>query len=321
MRLKKIKTLTILSIVWALAVSIVTSSDSATDKIQLRLRLQKGESYNLRMTVNQKISQNIQGQQQDMTQTIGTGYLFNVADVNENEMASVKVTYRSILFRQDGPMGTIEYDSSNPPAAVPPMAMGFAALVGQSFSMIISPEGHVKSIQGVDAMLTRMMKQFDLPDDSMRDSVEKNLREQFGDEALKESMENLMAIYPDKPVGTGDSWTKKVIISKGFPFILDNTWTLKTRKDGVSIIEVSSKISANPKAAPIVMGTMKLSYDISGKQKGTMELQEATGWIRRAESTQEFSGRVKMEDASQMPEGMSWPISVKSVITLVPLEK
>ncbi|MCK4330156.1 hypothetical protein KAX02_09965 [candidate division WOR-3 bacterium] len=301
-----------------LTVCFVTSCIKDKEKIQLRLCLQAGESYNLRMVVEQKISQTIQEQTQDILQTIGTGYTFDVEDVDFNGSITVKVTYHSILFKQDGPMGKFEYDSSNPPVAIPPMAMGFNALVGQSFTMIISPEGNVKDIYGVDEMLSNMIEQLDLPDFPMMDDLMKNLKGQFGDEALKENMEKMMAVFPDSPVGIGDRWTKRLVLSRGFPVILDNTWTLKARKDGLAIIEVRSVVEPNEEAPPIDMGIMKINYKLSGEQKGTMEIQEVTGWPVQGELTQKFSGQVEMEGATQLGASMSWPISIESVIRFEP---
>ncbi len=301
-----------------LTVCFVTSCIKDKEKIQLRLCLQAGESYNSRMVAEQKISQTIQGQSQDILQTIGTGYTFDVEDVDFDGSITVKVTYHSILFKQDGPMGKFEYDSSNPPVAIPPMAMGFNALVGQSFTMIISPEGNVKDIYGVDEMLSNMIEQLDLPDFPMMDDLMKNLKGQFGDEALKENMEKMMAVFPDSPVGIGDRWTKRLVLSRGFPMILDNTWTLKARKDGLTIIEVRSVVKPNEEAPPIDMGIMKLNYELSGEQKGTMEIQEVTGWLVQGELTQKFSGQVEMEGATQLGASMSWPISIESVIRFEP---
>lgn len=301
-----------------LTICFVTSCIKDKEKIQLRLCLQAGESYNLRMVAEQKISQTIQEQTQDILQTIGTGYTFDVEDVDFDGSITVKVTYHSILFKQDGPMGKFEYDSSDPPAEIPPMAMGFNALVGQSFTMIISPEGNVKDIYGVDEMLSNMIEQLDLPDFPMMDDLMKNLKGQFGDEALKENMEKMMAVFPDSPVGIGDRWTKRLVLSRGFPMILDNTWTLKARKDGLAIIEVRSVVEPNEEAPPIDMGIMKINYKLSGEQKGTMEIQEITGWPVQGELTQKFSGQVEMEGATQLGASMSWPVSIESVIRFEP---
>lgn len=304
-----------------LAVSIVSSGSSAAEKIRLQLRLEEGRAYSIQMIVNQEISQTIQGQQQEMTQTIGLGYIFKVEEMEAEGDALVKVTYHSALFKHDGPVGTFEYDSSNPPAEVPLLARGFAALVGQSFSMKISPDGHIKDVQGMNAMLSHILEKLDLPEGTMKTSLEKSLREQFGAQGLKESMETMMAIYPNQPVGIGDSWTERTVISRGLPMILDNTWTLKERKNGLAIIEVSSIVKPNPEAAPMEWGPARLTYDISGKQKGTIELEEATGWTTSGKLTQQFSGQIKAEGGGQIPEGMSWPISIESVISFKSFEK
>ena len=66
------------------------------------------------------------------------------------------------------------------------------------------------------------------------------------------------------------------------------------------------------------MGIMKLNYKLSGEQKGTMEIQEVTGWPVQGELTQKFSGQVDMEGATQLGASMSWPVSIESVIRFEP---
>lgn len=310
--------------VWAaiLAVGVGGSSaQSAGEKIKLRLRLKKGESYKLRMTTDQKISQTIQGKQVDMSQTMGIGFTYHVREVDADGTAAVKLTYDSVLFKQDGPLGKIEYDSSNPPETVHPMAKGFAALTGQSFSMRLSPQGQIKSVEGVDAMFTRVMQNIDVPDARVKATLEKKLKQQFGDDALKEMMENTMAIYPDKPVAIGDSWSKKVVVTKGFAITLENTWTLKDRKDGVAVVDVQSKITPSQNAKPIEMGMMKVRQDISGSQEGQMEISEATGWPVRAGMTQKLSGKMHVEQGPGPLKDQSWPITIESDIRITSPEK
>jgi hypothetical protein len=298
-----------------LTVSLIALNSSA-DKVQLQLRLQAGKSYKMQVTADQKIAQQIMGQAQNLEQTIGMGYTFKVKAVAADGAMSVDTEYHSVKFRQTGPMGVIEYDSDNPPATIPPMAIGFSALVGQSFSMVITTDGAVKDIQGVDAMLARMMEKINLPDAQMKAAIEGSLSEQFGDQALKEMMGNMMAIYPGKPVDIGESWTKQFVITKGFPMVLDNTWKLKARKGGVSMIDVVTVVKSNPKAPPTDMTFMKLSYNLTGTQKGTMEVQESTGWVIRSKLNQDLTGQVEVTESTQVPAGTSWPISVNSIITI-----
>ena len=299
-----------------LAIGLVTACGKKLgEKIQLQLNLQKGKSYSLRWTMDQEISQEPTGQKQDMTQVISMVYTFKVKEVDADGIVLVNLIHDSVLFKQDGPMGKIEYDSSNPPDVVPPMASGFADIVGQNVSMRIARDVHVKEVQGGDEMVGHIIEQSDIPDEAMKASMKESMTKQFGDQSMKEMMKTMTALYPGKPVGIGESWSKEIAISRGFPMIVDYTFTLKSRKSGVAIIEERSGIKTDPEAA-MEVGPMKLRYDMSGDQKGTLEIDEATGWHIRSKWTQELSGKVKVEGLLQTSEGMSWPISVKSIMSL-----
>lgn len=292
---------------------IISSCNINLNKVHLRLRLKEGKTYYIKTVVNQKISQKTGRQQENITQKIGTGYAFKVKDIEDNGVTSVKVTFNSISLKEERSTGTIEYDSSNPPAVIPPVAATYASLIGQSFSMQISPEGKINSIQGMEPIIKIIMKKLDLPK-----SQEQYLRDKFGDKVLKENMENILAIYPNKPVGIGHSWTKKAIISKRLPMVLDNNYRLKERKNGITVLEVRSRIK--PSSVPIKMGSVKLSYDISGTQKGSVKLQESTGWIIHGKLSQQLSGQAKVEDP-KLSRPLFFPISVEGTIDIKSFKK
>ena len=71
---------------------------------------------------------------------------------------------------------------------------------------------------------------------------------------------------------------------------LDNTFTLKELTGDTATLDMKSKLSTNPDAAPIEIGTRKLRYTLAGEQTGTMKLTRATGWVRSAELTQKITG-------------------------------
>lgn len=288
-------------------------------KIQYKLQLEKGKTYILRVVINQKISQTVQGQQKDTNQKIKMTYIYDVIDVDSAGNILIKVTFQAIRFSEAGPRGEIEYDSSNPPTSLSPEFRGLAALVGKSFTLKLAPDGQIKEIKGVDKMIDSMIEQLGVPEDR-RDLTEKSLKEQFGNEALKEMITKVTVKYPNKPVEKGSEWASEVTVSKGFPMILENTWKLKERQNGISVIEVSSKIESNTEAEPIEIDSMKIIYKLSGQQKGTVEIQESNGLTKHGQLTQEFSGEVRVEGAPQMAKPQSWPIKVKGQISFEMLE-
>lgn len=291
-------------------------AQTPTDKIDLHLRLQTGKSYSLHSVVDQQISQAIEGQKLDVAQTIGINYVFDVLHVDADGTATTKLTYKAVEFRSQGAEGVISYDSADAPAEVPLQAKGFAAIVGESLTVQISAQGQVLDMQGADALLGRALARLELPDGPIRTGVEDALRRQFNAGAIKTALENMLALFPGKPVGIGDSWSKQVTLSKGFPMLINTTWTLKSRKNGIALIEAHSTIDPNPAGEPLQLGQTKLIYAVSGTQQGTLEIEADSGWLSHAQLTQKAGGQIHLQGNPANPPEDSWPVTIKSMIRI-----
>jgi len=295
-----------------LAVAFGVVHADAAEKTQYKLKFEKGQKYYLRMTTDQKVTQTLMGQQQTVDQTFGIGADFDINDVDTAGNAWARYTYRWVKFAQKTPMGEMVYDSSNKDAPVPPMAQGFAALLGEEFSLKMTPKGQVAELKDLEKMRSNIQKKF--ADGPTRELMIRSMDRYTSEDAVKESTESVMAIYPDKPVGIGDSWSRTIVLSRSAAMILENTWTLKGRKDGVASIEIVSVIKPNPKAEPMDMGTMKMSYRLSGKQQGLIEIDESTGRMIRSKMNQELSGDVAIKNAAtpNAPD-MIMPMKIKAI--------
>ena len=266
------------------------------EPIQLKLKPAKGDVQRMKVTSDQKITQTIDGKPVEMTQTLSLGYTLTTGDVTADGVATVKVSYDSVTFKHQSAMGLVEYDSAAPPPAqLHPMVKGFAALAGQSFTMKITPTGRVTQATGLDGMVDAILKKLDIPEGPSKAAAEKSIRAQFGEDAIRESMETLLAIYPDKPVSIGDSWIRKVTVTRGLPITSENVFTLKTVGDGIATLDVKGKLGSNPDAPPLDMGQLKVSYNLSGEQTGTMKLNSETGWVKAADFVQKLGGEVKQD--------------------------
>jgi len=298
----------------------VVPRHQANEKIQLQMRFRKGEEHYVQMLMEQKISQTISGQQQNIEQTVGLGYDFDVKNVEANGSALVSYTYRWAKIQVKGAMGvSFDYDSSKKGLPIPQAAQGFAALLGESFSVKITPKGQVEAVEDLETMRNNVIKK--LPEGPMREGMMVGLKQFLSEEGIKELTESSMAIYPDKPVGIGDSWSKTVVLSQGNAMTVENTWMLKERKNGISFIEVKSDIKPNPAAKPLGMGSTKVSYELSGKQQGQIEIEESTGQLLRSKLNQEVSGQITMEVAGQVSQQPPIPMNIKGVVTVEMTER
>jgi hypothetical protein len=319
-----------LAIAVVLSQGIAAAAEQASEKVKLALQLRKGASYQIKLTMDQKITQKMdektvraisqkpdaKASETKISQTISLGCTFEVVDVGTDGIFRCKVTYDTVLFQQDGPMGKIEYDSANPPDTVPFMAKGAAALAGQVLTVGFTPAGDVSEVKGADELIDRMIKQMELPDEA-RKAAEASLKSEFGAAAMKELMAGMVGTYPAKEVAIGDSWQKKTTISRAFPTVREDTWTRTGRKKGVATLNVASKIMPGPEGGKTMqVGGMKMNFSLSGTQEGKTEIQESTGWVIGATLKQHLSGRAALDGVPGAKEPVSWPISVEGEIRL-----
>ena len=314
----------IAAVLAALAFCGVATAQERTPeaKLEMRLRLKAGETYRLKTTIEQRINQaaasapaNAQAKPQATEQVIAVGYGMTVQAVDASGNMKVATRYDSVLLRQKGPAGAVEYDSAKEPKQVPQAARPFAALVGLGFTTNVTPTGQVTAVEGLDEMFAAMVRKLELPEGPARAAVEKALSEQFGADAMKQTLQNLFGPYPDGPVAVGESWRRRVTVSKGFPVVIESEYTLAGRDDGVARVAVKATLSPNEAAGPVDLGTGKMTYELRGEQSGTAEVDEATGWTRSLATTQTLAGTLRFQGGGGVPETTS-PVTIQEKVTV-----
>lgn len=303
--------------------SIIVYRVYAEEKVDLRLRLEKGQTYKMQTVQDIKLIKTNEGKQQTEILKIEEGQIYNIEEVDNDGNTWVKVTYHDICIKdgkiQEGEpiVWDLDYESSNSPAVIPREVIGLNTLVGQSYSIMVSPQGHIKDMKGIESLQSAVIGGIPaISEEEMSFGSNEMLKEQINKEALNESMGNTFAIYPDKPVSIGDSWQKRITISHcsilnllSVPQIIDNIYTLKERKNGIATIDVFSMIQPNLKV--IEVGTVRYQFKLSGDSTGTIELNESTGWVIRSKQTLRLNGQV-------VQGTMVIPISMTNTITQEP---
>jgi hypothetical protein len=276
------------------APAIATTAPEKIDQVELRLRLKQGEAYGLRSISEQKIIQTVNGQKVNVMQIIGFDMRYDVLKVDEAGNMTVKFTYTGATFLINGPMGNIEYDSTLPNDKVPDPVKGIASMIGQSLQLTMSPTGRVLDVQGVEAMMDKMSKAIDIPDANLREAIQSQMKAQFNAESIKKMTESSAAVYPGKPVAIGESWNRDAAVAGmgGPSMAMQSTYTLKERRDGIAFIEMVAKMGSGDNPPTVKMGMLDVKNELTGEMKSSLEVDEATGWIRNSDGRAEASGKV-----------------------------
>ncbi len=280
--------------------------------VSLQLKLAKGKTYYEKTTVNQRMTQTVMNMQQVIDQNMGTGSKLDVLDVDGQGNMRMRHTFNWAMTQRTGPMGNLDYDSAKQPTP-PAGAEAFAALLGQSYIVKVTPKGEVLDVNGVEEMRAAILKK--LPANAAADPSMNALTPYLDRKGIKEMTESMWGIYPDKPVDVGQSWSKKRVAAPAFEMTIENKWTLQRQEAGVATIATTSSLRSNPEK-PMEAGGMKMRFELAGTQDGTMQMEEATGLIRLAQARQQLKGEIKMGDSGPGAPMMAIPVVFDTTVKL-----
>lgn len=292
-------------------------SKAKQQAIELKLQLKPSNIYRMWMSTDQDITQDIAGQKITVKQVMGMGYRYEVQSVDNAGTATVKMTYDSIVVRNKTPMGEMEFNSANPEASkATPGTEAYRAMLGAEFILKLTKAGKVESITGVEEMMGKIVNGMGAMEPAQKAALEQSLKKMMSNEAMAETIERAMNIYPTTPVKIGDSWKQQMEVAIGMPMLVSTTYTLKSITNGVANLDIQSTISNNANAKPMEMMGMEMAYNLSGTQKGTMKVNIIDGWVDTTSLKQNLFGSMSIS-GENVPEMMkNVPIAVQSAITI-----
>lgn len=308
--IRKISKITVVIILLSLFAPL-----QAQDPITPKLNLVPGTGFVCSMEMNKRVQQTIAGEDQRMEQNLLLVWDYDILSRNDAGNYEISAKYSRIKSSQRFGLQTVEFDSDNMPDYIDPSLIGYKILVGSELRMEVTPAGKVKRLDGFQAIIDKVIDELNIPESPQRDEIINGLRKQFGDEAMRQSFEQMTAFYPDRPVDTGDSWHTDAAMNVGFPVIFETDYTLLSRKDGIADIDVVSRVRSDPNSEGIDMGMFSLTYNISGDQKGLIKMDEASGLPVKSDFLHTFSGTVEVSGATDLEE-KSWPTSTEGQVTI-----
>lgn len=272
---------------------------SAQEKFDLRMHWTKGDTHEMSVTLDQTIAQTLGPAHQESSQSMGVTYTFKVEEVDAQGNATISVRYDAVRFHAKTPSGVVDYDPTKPAnGPLPVMVTALASLVGQSYSVTVSPHGAVTQVAGVQKMLDNVLSHLTIPDGVLRFAAEKTIRQQLSEANLKQSLRDVFTPFPDHSVTIGETWSRSTPVTMGFPMNVETTYTLQSRDNGIATISISGRVATAPNAR-MDLGTVKMDYDLKGEQTGSLEVIESSGWTRLATLSQHLAGTTTVRGANE----------------------
>ncbi|MCO6438289.1 MAG: hypothetical protein J5J06_14435 [Phycisphaerae bacterium] len=235
-----------------------------------------------------------------MTQVVG---MWEEVKKGEGDAVSVVMTFDRFSQKVNTPfMGTLAYDTDAPDAAdaSPMLKPVFDALMGQSFTLKVGPKDAIEGISGVDEL------QSDVSEKAGNSMVWAQIKQQFNADSLRQKWgESAMAMYPNRKIDVGETWTSKTREPYQFgTMITDYTFKLEkvTEREGnkVAVVTFTGKHSLEAPAEP---PPGQVTPELSGESTGKAFYDIDAGLFVENESTANMEfliGRPGMEEKSKM---------------------
>jgi hypothetical protein len=296
---------------------------------ELRFRFQPGDKYYLWSVAEEKTTRVADGNQQHAERIVRLGWDFDVEEVDENDFAWVKYTYRRTAVKFKGPELEFEFDSNGSKPRMHLQALPLFLVTNEAFYVRISPQGRVDKINGLQAVIGSAKSR--IPNLAYDDRmwVLGAIDEQFSETAIRRTLEDQMAVFP---TATDDlthpelvegadqnscvaSWSRNEQFedTPGVVTVVERIFRLRKPRThfgssadrsgkstvpadqngcGVAIVDVNVVVNSAPQVT-FVRG-VEIKSIVSGRGAGQVEIEEATGRIIRHTVTRDMVERTEV---------------------------
>ncbi|WP_430815258.1 DUF6263 family protein [Carboxylicivirga sp. RSCT41] len=285
---------------------------NVTAQKALRYNLKVGQTYHLKQSTIQSIEQNVAGMSQNVKTTMGGDITVTVKEKNGNVYTS-EVVFKSMLFKLEGPMMNMAYDSNDADAdKTNPLNKTFDLMVGHLFQVKFDDRGNIQEVKGFETISEKVVEAFsDNPQQA--EMMKKQLANQFSNESMKGNLSNMFIIYPEEKVKVGSKWSNnKSIIS---PFEINNQYDFNVDEMNKEEVNLSGKgVMATKEGQTVQQMGMTQHINLDGDFDFKAKVNAKSGWPIEIKINQNLDGNVAVE-SPQLPAPMEIPMKITGELT------
>ena len=261
------------------------SACSTAKKASSAMKVTKDDVLNYRVTQHSNMAISLMGQDMSTVGKQETDYAIKVKEVAPSGDFKTEVTIDRVAFEQKVPMmGDIKYDSADKEGSKNSPMKSLGETVGKRFQVSYGKDGKIVKTEGVEEILGDIMS-------GIKEPGAAQMLSSFGTEGITGTLRNLSGMMQGNPK-VGATWTDKIEAAGIVNMIMDQTFTLKERKNGQSIIEVTGTATSIPNEGGLEFQGMEISYDMAGPITGTIVVDDKTGWAISSDVTPNLKGKM-----------------------------
>ena len=296
-----------------IAIAMIASC-STKEQTKLELNLTKGATYAQQMNLNSDIEQEMMGQKVQMQMNMSANITYMVKDI-QNDVYEMTTEYTNMSISVSSAMGNITISSDDTDKSNP-MTVAVHNIVNKPFTIFMKKDGSIEKVSGLEGIMSSMFDGLDSLSDMEKQQLAAQLKDSWGDEALKKNLDMTSSIYPTSgQAAINTPWKKDMSIKSVVDINANVEYTLTEATPEFNHITGKGTISVDQDTT--LSGT-PAKIALNGDLDFDIKLDPTTGWITTTNIKQNVGGEIKVSANGQ---DMSIPITTKSTITMTGSEQ
>ena len=250
-----------------------------------------------------------------------------VEKVAPDGSVTLRETFESVRVEQNNPMGKTVFDSTvpaNPDQAASPIDPVMNAMVGESITIVMAPDGKVTKVEGMSRIMEKAFGS--LPQNPLLTQLLGELKATMSDEAMATTLGQGFAAFPNRALKSGDTWTSQADVNTPIIGVMTTStaYTLKSLEstNGVATARIAQTQTMKqggqaPASALNALGmNMKLG---DSKSQGEILFDVTRGRLQKSSVDSDMSMTMSLENS---PAGsLTMTASVRTTMLMELLEK
>jgi len=306
--LRKMKKYSIFILVFSIFISC------QSEKKELILKLEQGETYSQFKKSKMTITQTIAGQQNETEITIDEHITYFVKDIQDLYF-NIEVNYKSLSMDIVSPQGNMVMSSENIDENNV-FSIILSEMIDKPFEIKMSKTGIVYDIENIEAIYVGAFEKFPYLSEANIQQIKNQLEQSYGGNTFKNSLELVTAIFPNNKVSIGDIWQIKSHHDSKMPLDIETEFEFKEKSNSYFHIYGKSSIENSDTKIDLESSEVPMKFDLKGTMNSEIKIDNKNGWIINAKIYQEIKGDALILANPQMPESMKIPMIIKTEVVI-----
>nr|WP_295868633.1 DUF6263 family protein [uncultured Chitinophaga sp.] len=282
----------------------------AQDYMSINYSFNKGEQFELEQKSRTETYTTINEAQQRVTRDYNNIITIDITDVIPGK-ATLTFRYKELRFNFNAKNQNIFVDAkvSKPDE---PFQAGLQKLLNQPFTVELQSTGVITKIDGLDNLLDNAAAAFSSLKKDEQEAYKKLMKDQFGTDAFRAWLEQLLIMYPAHGIKTGTQWEESVPLRGGLIGRIDLYWNLQTWDTQTAKIGGTSKINTDKVQTLTLEDDIKATAEISGTTSSNYLVMRSSGMPSICVQNTEMNGNYtyKVNKAKGIKRDLKVPVKV-----------